>query len=69
MSETGKDSQAQGTGNAALPAGTGSGIPSEMKRQMEAAKERLKRSHAAYGLTVDAPGGSAADAPNRSEDR
>jgi hypothetical protein len=69
MSETGKDSQSQGIGNAALPAGTGSGIPSEMKRQMEAAKERLKRSHAAYGPTADAAGRSAADAPNRSEDR
>ena len=69
MSETEKASQAQGMGNAPLPAGTGSGIPSEMKRQMEAAKERLKRSHAAYGLAADEPGGSAADAPNRSEDR
>ena len=68
MSDAKMDAKSQQKDIAVQPTVTGSGVPSEMKRQMEAAKERLKRAYAVYGQTAG-PGGGGPDTPNRSEDR
>jgi hypothetical protein len=45
------------------------GIPAEMRRQMEAAKERMKKYHAVYGQAAHGFGGGVAGEASRSEDR
>jgi hypothetical protein len=49
-------------------AGTAEGASAEMRRQMEAAKERMKRYHAVYGQAAHGFDGRQGDSVNRSED-
>jgi hypothetical protein len=54
---------------AASPSEGDAGPSSEMRRQMEAAKERMKKYHAVYGQTADRLDKRPAEPASRTENR